>query len=114
MCDVDTEEQANTHDVCNVKGRAMLDDASDLFKGPLQQRGSWKPAVSIQWSTGGGQEMGSGLQSVDDRLYFITNNRHAEMVRTGCVSDEKRWGKKHHVRVEMERYLYQGLVNSRS
>ena len=54
MRDVDTEEQANTHDVSNVKGRAMLGGALDIVKGLLQQRGSWKPAVGIQWSTGGG------------------------------------------------------------
>jgi len=39
--------KGNTHDVRNGKGRAMLGEVFDFFKGPLQQAGSWMPAVSI-------------------------------------------------------------------
>lgn len=83
--------KGNTHDVRNGKGRAMLRDAFDIVKGPLQQGGSWAPALSIQWSTGGGQEMGSGLQPFDDRLDRITNTRHV-VVKTGCIRRRKMLG----------------------
>ena len=86
-CDVSSQEKANTHNVGYRKGRAVLDGIPDIVKGLGQQGVGRMPAVRIQRSTGGGEQMGSGLEPVDNGRA----NRHVRMMN-GALCMRKKTG----------------------